>query len=358
MARPATPIVLTPAERKHLRGLLKKPKLEQRYAQRARIILRIDEGMTNLAIARELDLRPSTVSKWRLRFESEGIEGLLDDYRPGRPSQVADGEDLRPRLLAQLDQTPPQGYAKWNGRLLAKALRVKAHRVWKELRLLGINLMRRRSWCISTDPEFAVKSADVIGLYLGPPGNAVVLCVDEKPCIQALEREQGWLKMPDGRAMTGFAHEYKRHGTTHLFAALEVATGQVRAKTFPRKRREEFLEFLDGLLAAYPGQQIHLVLDNLSVHKLRDDHPWRQKHPHVHFHFTPTHASWLNQIEVWFSILSRGALQGASFRQVKSLVAAIEAFVAAYNERAMPFVWTKVRVDRKTPASKYANLIN
>jgi transposase len=358
MARPATPIVLTPLERTHLKGMLKKPKLQQRHGQRARIILRLAEGASNLTVSRELGIRPATVSKWRVRFESEGLEGLLDDYRPGRPPHAVDGPSLRQQMLTLLDETPPKGYAIWNGRLLAEALGVNAHRVWKELRLLGINLARRRSWCISTDPEFAAKSADVVGLYLGPPCNAVVLCVDEKPCIQALEREQGWLKMPDGRAMTGFAHEYKRHGTTNLFAALEVATGQVRAQNFPRKRREEFLEFLDGLLQAYPDKEIHLVLDNLSVHKLREDHPWRQKHPRVHFHFTPTHASWLNQVEAWFSILSRGALKGASFRHVKSLIAAIEAFVAAYNERATPFAWTKVRVNRKTPSSKYADLIN
>jgi transposase len=358
MARPATVIVLTPLERSQLRATLRKPKLQQRYVQRARIILLIDEGATNIEIARKLDVRPATVSKWRLRFQSEGLEGLLDDYRPGRPPGAVDPAELRRRLLAQLDQPVPKGYAQWNGRLLAEALGVNAHRVWRELRLLGINLQRRRSWCVSTDPEFAAKSADVIGLYLGPPGHAVVLCVDEKPCIQALEREQGWLKLPDGRALTGFAHEYKRHGTTNLFAALNVATGRVMAQSFPRKRREEFLRFLDGILAAYPGKDIHLVLDNLSVHKLGADHPWRQKHPQVHFHFTPTHASWLNQVEAWFSILSRSALKGASFREVKSLIAAMEAFIDVYNERAMPFVWTKVRVDRKTPSSKYADLIN
>lgn len=162
--------------------------------------------------------------------------------------------------------------------------------------------------------------------------------------------------MPDGKALTGFAHEYKRHGTTNLFAALNVASGQVAAECFPRKRRDEFLRFLDKLLAMHPDRELHRVLDNLSVHKLKEDHPWRRKHPRVHFHFTPTRASWINQIEAWFSILSRGALKPAGFSNVKELVAAIERFVAAYNQDAMPFEWTKIRVTRKTPESKYANL--
>ena len=358
MARPATPIVLTEAERDQLSALVKVPKTQRRHAERALIVLKAAQGMSNLQIARELAVRPATVSKWRVRFESEGMEGLHDDYRPGRPPGLESAEQLRGRIMAKLDEDPPEGYARWNGRLLAQALGVKADAVWKLLRQLGINLQRRRSWCVSTDPEFAAKSADVVGLYLGAPANAVVLSIDEKPCLQALEREQGWLKMPDGRSLSGFAHEYRRHGTTNLFAALEVATGQVTGLCFPRKRRNEFLSFLDRLVAAHPAQQLHLVLDNLSVHKLTEEHPWRKKHPHVHFHFTPTHASWLNQIEAWFSILSRAALKGASFHSVRELIEAIEKFIGVYNERAMPFVWTKIRVKQKSPESKYTNLYN
>jgi transposase len=222
---------------------------------------------------------------------------------------------------------------------------------------LGIKLQRRRSWGVPTDPEFAAKSADIIGLSLGPPENAMVFSIDEKPCSQALEREQGWLKMPDGRALTGFAHEYKRHGTTNLFAALEVATGRVVANCFRRKRRDEFLRFLDRPVVENPGKEFHLVLDNLSVHKLREDHPWRVRHPQVHILFTPTHAPWINQIEACFSILSRSVLKGASFRNVRQLMDAIEKFVAAYNQSAMPFEWTKVRVSPKTPRSKCADLV-
>lgn len=357
MARPPTPIVLTQLEEQELRRLTTEPKMQRRFADRARMILKAAAGQSNLEIAAAMAVRPATVCKWRVRFENEGLDGLRDDFRSGRPP-TQQPEDLRAQLLSKLDEEPPSGYAKWNGRLLADALGVKADRVWAELRVLGISLQRRRSWCVSTDPEFTAKSADIIGLYLGPPENAVVLSLDEKPCIQALERAQGWLKMPDGRSLTGFAHEYKRHGTTNLFAALNVATGQVAADCFPKKRRDEFLRFLDRLVAENPGKELHLILDNLSVHKLKEDHPWRLKHPGVHFHFTPTHASWINQIEAWFSILSRSALKSASFKNVKSLIAAIENFVESYNQSAMPFVWTKVRVNRKEPSSKYADLYN
>lgn len=348
---------MTEAERKQLESLVRASKTERRHADRAKIVLKAAAGVSNREIAAALEVREATVSKWRVRFEREGLEGLRDDYRPGRPATQEPGR-LRERILESVDLDPPEGYARWNGRLLAERLGVSADKVWSELRTLGISLQRRRSWCVSTDPEFAAKSADIVGLYLGPPANAVVLSIDEKPCIQALEREQGWLKMPDGRSLTGFAHEYKRHGTTNLFAALEVATGRVEADCFPRKRRDEFLRFLDRLVALHPGKSLHLVLDNLSVHKLKEDHPWRVKNSHVSFHFTPTHASWINQIEAWFSILSRSALKGASFRSVKEVIAAIEKFVKVYNERATPFEWTKVRVAQKTPESKYANIIN
>jgi transposase len=358
MSRPCTIIKLSDLEKSELEKLIRAPRTQRRHADRARIVLEAACGKSNLEIAAMMQTRPATVSKWRVRFDSEGIMGLRDDFRPGRPSIHNDSEPLRQRILEQIDSEPPPGYAKWNGRALGENLGVAPARIWKELRTLGISLQRRRSWCISTDPEFDTKSADIIGLYLGAPANAVVLSVDEKPCLQALERQQGWLKMPDGGSMTGFAHEYKRHGTKNLFAALNVATGQVKAKCYPRKRREEFLQFLDSVTACHQGKEFHLILDNHSVHKLKSDHHWIKRHPHVHFHFTPTHASWLNQIEVWFSIMSRAALEGASFRSVKQLVDAIENFLQAYNETAAPFEWTKIRVSKKSPESKYANMIN
>lgn len=357
MGRPATPITLNEDERRQLEAMIGRPKAQARYVERARIVLWAAEGQSNQAIAQRLDTREARVSRWRTRFEREGLAGLHDAPRPGRPPRDPEAS-LCARVLAKLDEPPPAGFARWNGPLLASALGdVTADQIWAQLRALGISLERRRSWCVSTDPQFAAKAADIVGLYLAPPCNAVVLSIDEKPCIQALERAQGWLRLPNGRALTGFAHEYKRHGTTTLFAALETATGRVHGGHYRRKRRDEFLDFLDRLVAAHPGQILHLILDNLSTHLLTPEHPWRRRHPQVHFHFTPTHASWLNQIEVWFSILSAQALRGASFTSVAQLTAAIDAFISAYNHRATPFVWTKVRATQKSPQSKYANLI-
>ena len=354
MPRPPTEIILSQDERQQLTGMLRRPKAQARYAERARIILRAAEGAASSEIARQLRIGKATVSKWRTRFEREGLDGLHDDLRPGRPPQMEESE-FRARLLRQLDASPPAGHARWDGKLLAKELAVSADRIWRALRQLGISLKRRRSWCVSTDPQFTEKAADVVGLYLSAPENAVVLSFDEKPCIQALERAQGWLKMPDGRALTGFAHEYKRHGTSTLFAALNVATGQVIGGHFKRKRRVDFLEFMDRLVAQHPERELHVILDNLSTHRVEHD-PWTKAHPNVHFHFTPTHASWLNQVEVWFSILTAKALRGASFRSVKQLIAQIDAFIAAYNEEATPFEWTKVNFRAKTLAGKYSDL--
>jgi transposase len=356
MARPLLPITLRVDERAHLNGILRRPKAEVRQVVRARIVLFAADGLSTQAIAGRLHVSASFVSKWRMRFEREGLAGLQDDFRPGRPP-VYEEAAFRQRVLAQLDEPPPAGFARWDGTLLGTALGCSADRVWKVLRTLGISLRRRRRWCLSTDPQFTQKAADVVGLYLAQPENAVVLSFDKKPCIQALERAQGWLKMPDGKALSGFAHEYKRHGTSTLFAALNVATGQVLSGHFQRKRRVEFLGFMDQLVALHPGKELHVILDNLSTHRVEHE-PWAKAHPEVHFHFTPTHASWLNQIEVWFSILSAKALRGASFRSIKELIAQIDAFVAAYNQTAQPFAWTKVNCTAKTLARKYSNLYN
>ncbi len=355
MPRRACPIKLTSDQRSGLQTLLRQPKAQARFVERARIILWAEEGLTNLQIAERLDTRPARVSKWRNRFEAEGLEGLWDDFRPGRPV-VHDALENEQRILQKLDEAPPAGYARWNGPLVAQALNLNVHQVWQLLRRKGISLQRRRSWCVSTDPEFASKAADVVGLYLNLPENAVVLSVDEKPHIQALARAQGWLKLPNGRALTGFNHEYERCGTSTLIAALNVATGQVKAGHYRRRRRVEFLDFMNAVVAEYPGREIHVILDNLNTHKPKEDR-WLRHHPKVHFHFIPTHASWLNQIEVWFSILSREALRQASFASVTELRQAIDAFIAAYNPGAHPFEWRKVKVSAKSLSGKYANLI-
>jgi transposase len=319
----AVEITLRPADRAVLESWVRAPRTGQGRAGRARIVLLAATGMGTGAIARRLGVRPSTVSRWRGRFARAGVAGLADAPRAGRPPVYDAAAEAR--ILAQLDQAPPAGFARWNGGLLALALGdVSKHQVWRVLRAHRISLARRRSRCVSTDPEFAAQAADIVGLYLNPPEHAVVLCVDEKPHIQALERAQGWLRLPHGQALTGFAHGYKRHGTTTLFAALEVTTGLVKTGHYQRRRRTEFLNFMNEVVAAQPEREIHVVLDNLKTHKPKCDR-WRARHKNVHSHFTPTYASWLNMVEIWFSLLQRHALAGASFTSPRQLRAAIDA---------------------------------
>ena len=267
-------------------------------------------------------------------------------------------EATEERVLKMLDQTPPKGFSQWNGKLLAQALRdVSEDHIWRILRRRGIQLQRRRSWCITTDPEFGPKAADVVGLYLNPPENALVICVDEKPHIQALQRAQGYLRLPDGKAVNGFSHCCKRHGTTTLFAALDVVTGQVKAGHYARRRRREFLDFMNQIVAENPAREIHVILDNLNTHKPKRDR-WLKLHPRVHMHYTPTYSSWLNQVECWFSIMSRAALRGASFTSPRQLREAIDAFVRVYNETAAPFEWSKAVVHSTGPRRLYSALCN
>jgi transposase len=352
MARGAE-IILSEEERSVLESWLRSGTTERRAAERAQIILRLADGASNAAVAEELKTRAARVSKWRTRFAVERLGGLADAPRPGQP--VRYGEAAERRILDALDDPLPDGYASWTGTLLADHLGdITAAHVWRVLRRHGIHLQRRRSWCVSTDPEFAKKAADIVGLYLDPPENALILCVDEKPHIQALERAQGWLRLPSGEALRGYGHEYKRHGTTTLFAALEVATGLVRTGHFRRRRRREFLEFMNGILSEHPDEEIHVILDNLSTHKPKHD-GWLARHKNVRFHYTPTHASWLNQIETWFSLLTRHALRPASFTHPRQVREAIDAYTRAHNEQAAPFEWTKRNVGPKALKAKYAN---
>ena len=356
MGKPAAVIRLTDEEEKTLKQYLRAGTAEQRLVERAQVVLMASQGQSTHQIAHSLHTRPARVSKWRQRFAKNRLAGLGDAVRSGKPRRY--DETTERRILAGLDQPPPEGYGTWTGTLLAKALGdVTDDQVWRVLRARGISLRRRRSWCISTDPEFAVKAADVIGLYLNPPEKALVLSVDEKPSIQALERAQGWIRLPNGKALTGFSHCYRRHGTTTLFAALDVITGQVKAGHYCRRRRREFLDFMNEIVAAHPGREIHVVLDNLNTHKPKEDR-WLQRHRNVRFHYTPTYSSWLNQVECWFSILSRQALQGVSFTSPQQVRDAIDRFVAAYNETAAPFEWKKAAVHPTAPKRHYANLRN
>src|SRR6202045_131591 len=340
----AREVRLKPKVRKVLEARCRAASTPQGEMKRARIVLLAADGRSTRSIAKEVGVQPRIVSKWRHRFADHGLAGLTD--RPRAAKQPIYGPATNKRILALLDKSPPAGYARWTGPLLAKALEdVDVQYVWRFLREHKIDLAARKSWCESNDPEFVAKAADVVGLYINPPAKAIVLCVDEKPSIQALERAQGYLRLPNGRALTGQSHDYKRHGTTTLFAALEVATGRIIAEHSKRRRRVEFLGFMKSVVAAFPDRELHVILDNLNTHK-KCDH-WLKKHPKGHFYFTPTRSSWLNQIETWFSILQGQSLTGASFTSVEQLQEHIDAFIAAYNEMAMPFAWTKKKVRQR-----------
>jgi transposase len=341
----ATPIILSADERSELEGLARSTKTAHRTRFKARIVLMAADGAATRAIGRALGCTTGTASKWRVRYARDRLAGFSETGRRGAEPKY--GIETGRRILALLDAPPPQGYGNWSGPLLAKALGdVDVQYVWRFLRAQKIDLSGRKSWCQSNDPEFAAKAAEIVGLYMAPPENAIVLAIDEKPSIQALERAQGYLKLPNGRAMTGQSHDYKRHGTTTLFAALNLANGEVVGRHYKRRRRVEFLAFMNQIVTAYPDREIHVVLDNLSTHKPKRD-MWLKRHKNVHFHYTPTHASWLNQIEIWFSILTQKSLDGASFTSVQELIAHINAFIDDYNQTAKPFVWTKSEVHQK-----------
>ena len=329
---------------------------EARTVERARIVLACLEGKEIQRVAQELGVSIPTVSKWRKNFAFWGLKGLFDLPRSGKPVTYDDA--FRKSVLALLEQPPPLGMSHWDGPAVAEKLGSSVHAVWRVLRREGIYLQRVRSWCVSTDKDFVRKAADIVGLYLDPPLNALVLSVDEKPSIQAIERSGGYVETDSGTVVRGLRSTYKRHGTLNLFAALEVATGQVHAKITELKKRKDFQEFLDGVLAELPpDREIHVILDNYSTHK--NNNEWLAKYEgRVHFHFTPTSASWLNQIEILFSLLQRKALTGGSFKNKDQLREAIEAFIKRHNERAKPFRWRKREVKGSQLRNTIVNLRN
>jgi transposase len=355
MARNAPTIICGPADREELERLARSRTEAKRMTERAQIILGCLAGQRVKAIAHACHTRPNTVIKWRQRFMQSGLAGLRDAPRPG--AKPVYGEDFRNRVLALLEQPPPTGQACWDGPAVAAALKGSVHAVWRVLRREGICLQRQRSWCVSTDKEFAAKAADIVGLYLNPPEKALVISIDEKPSIQALERKTGYVETDNGRIVRAYKSTYKRHGTLNLFAALKVATGEVKTSITQLKRREEFLQFMDQVVAeSAPEQELHVILDNYCTHKKCD--VWLTRHPNVHFHFTPPSASWLNQVEIWFGILSRKALRGLNARSTAELGQAIEGFVAAYAAHAKPFKWRKREVKGSQLRNTIVNLCN
>jgi transposase len=309
-------------------------------AQRAKLLLLAAEGISNTAIAQQLGITRPTVIAWRQRYTREGLDGLADRPRPGRPQTVR--RDRRAQILATTLAPPAQdlGITHWSSRLLAAELGVSHStiaRVWAEH---NVKPWQTQTFKFSTDPELDARVRDVVGLYLHPPEHAIVLCVDEKSQIQALERTQLVRPVRPGRPER-HTHDYLRHGTATLFAALEVATGHVTDAMAPRHRHTEFLAFLQQVAKAYPRRRLQVICDNYVTHKHQRVQAWLGRHPRVRLHFTPTYASWLNLVEVFFSIVERQALRRGDFASVEDLVAAIRRFVIAWNRRCQPFTWTK-----------------
>jgi transposase len=356
MPRHAPELECSAEDKASLIAITKSRTEEARAVERAKIILACLEGKEFRQVARELGVSIPTVAKWRGRFSLWGLRGLRDQLRPGKP--VRYDTAFRNRVLALLEQPPPLGMSHWDGPAVAEKLNSSVYAVWRVLRREGIYLQRLRSWCVSTDKEFAAKAAEVVGLYLNPPVNAVVLSVDEKPSMQAIERSAGYVETDSGAVVRALKSTYKRHGTLNLFAALEVGTGQVHTKFTEYKKREDFLGFLNGVLADQPqDQEIHVIVDNYSTHKR--NHDWLARFEgRVQFHFTPTSASWLNQIEIVFSLLQRKTLSGASFKTKDQLREAIEAFIQKHNERAKPFRWRQREVKGSQLRNTIVNLRN
>ena len=310
-------------------------------ARRARIVLLAADGVANYTIAERVGVTRPTVNLWRSRYAERGLAGLVEEQRPGRPRTVD-----RAKIIAATLTPPPNslGVTHWSSRLLAPRLGVDhatVAAVWAEY---GVKPWRAETFKFSTDPELEAKVRDVIGLYLSPPENAIVLCIDEKSQVQALNRTQKTLPMQPGHAEQR-THDYVRHGTTTLFAALEIATGTVTGVCKNRHRHQEFLAFLKHLARAYPdcgdGTELHLVMDNYAAHKRIEIRDWLAANPRIQVHFTPTSGSWLNLVEVWFGIIERQAIRRGSFPSVRDLMIKIRAFITGWNQRKHPFIWTK-----------------
>jgi transposase len=306
-------------------------------AARARIVLLAADGTPNVEIARLVGVSRPTVNAWRTRYAEHGLAGLADEKRSGRKRSV----DQR-RIVAETLTPPPAslGVTHWSSRLLAKRLGTSHVTVAEAWKRYGVKPWKAETFKFSTDPELEAKVTDIIGLYLAPPENAIVLCCDEKSQIQALNRTQKTLPMQPGHAEQR-THDYVRHGTTTLFAALEIATGKVTGVCKNRHRHQEFLAFLKHVARAYPDRELHLVMDNYAAHKHPNVKAWLADNPRIQVHFTPTSGSWLNLVEVWFSIIERQAIHRGSFPSVRDLMIKIRAFISGWNDRCHPFIWTK-----------------
>ena len=347
--RPAPALVLRPGDREELERWVRASRVPASAAKRARIVLLAAEGVANTRIAELVGATVTTVLGWRERYQAKGVAGLADAPRPGRPRTL----DHR-AIVAETLKPPPKklGVTHWSSRLLAQRLKISNTSVARAWRAYGVRPWKAESFRFSTDPELVGKVTDICGLYLAPPENAIVLCVDEKSQIQALDRTVPILPMQEGR-IERRSHDYYRHGTSTLFAALDIATGQVTAALKPRHRHQEFLAFLKQIERTYRDVlddddnpvELHLVMDNYAAHKHKNVREWLEKNPRFVVHFTPTHASWMNLVEVWFGIVERQAIRRGVFKSVRDLNTKIRAFIDGWNDRSHPFVWTKTPDD-------------
>ena len=335
--RPAPALALREGDREELVRLTRSSSVRSGLAQRSRILLLAADGESNTSIAERVGVSRVTVVGWRSRYRDKGLPGLEDDPRSGRPRTVE-----HRKVVAATLAPPPRKYGvtHWSSRLLARHLGIGNATVARAWREYGVAPWRVETFKFSTDPELVAKVIDVVGLYLAPPENAVVLCVDEKSQIQALDRTAPMLPMQPGLPARR-THDYVRHGTSTLFAALEIATGTVTAACKPRHRHQEFLTFLKQVARAYPRGELHLVMDNYATHKRVEIRDWLAANPRIQVHYTPTSGSWLNLVEVWFGIIERQAIRRGTFGSVKDLNAKIRAFIDGWNNRCHPFVWTK-----------------
>src|SRR3954466_7566650 len=354
--RPKQPLVLSEEERGRLESLSHRARSQPALARRARVVLACSEGLDNKSVAKKLRCSLGMVGKWRSRFLKTRLEGLYDEPRPGAPRKVAD-EQIE-QIIIQTLETTPRGQTHWSTRELAKVTgfsRMTISRVW---RAFGMQPHRTEAFRLSPDPLLIEKVRDIVGLYMNPPDHAVVFCVDEKSQIQALDRTQPMLPMRPGQ-LERRTHDYKRHGTTSLFAALELKTGNVIGRCMPRHRAAEFRRFLDAVEVNVPKElDIHVVMDNASSHKTQLIRAWFAKRPRWHVHYTPTSSSWINQVERFFALLTDDQIRRSAHRSTAELEAAINAYIDAHNADPKPFRWTKSADDILAAVQRFCQRTN
>src|SRR5881628_675398 len=350
--RPSSPLTLTDEERHALERWARRPTTAQALAQRARLVLACAAGKTNTRVAHELRVTKQTVGKWRSRFLAQRADGLLDEPRPGAPRTIADAQVEQ--VVALTLETMPRDATHWSTRAMAARCGLSQSTVSRIWRAFGLQPHRTETFKLSPDPLLIEKVRDIVGLYLHPPLHAVVFCVDVKPQIQALDRTAPLLPLQPGQPERR-TYDYQRHGTTDLYAALNVASGTVIGETYPRHRAREFRTFIARLDASVPaGLEVHLILDNASPHKSAAIRRWLLRHPRFHFHFTPTYASWLNLVERWFAALTTKQLQRGVHRAVRELIAAIREFIDVHNESGKRYVWVKTADEILASIARFA----